>query len=418
MKYIISTFLLAVSASSNVLLGNISTTNYNNQVAGLKTTKLPLVDFSFQVDQEVRTTTNCNNQGDDLDCYLMMDPTTLEEGAGVLGEGLGVFGKKATSAQTSVGTTSASRSPVGNSSSSVTGSGKIDTDAVAEENSPSVECARGSTNRWGNQSRFDNYFAGIAPSSFLISRMRGPLISPIACSLQPITSVQPVFLIATKQKQGTGMEGSDQTVVDISVISAEARETIARVTGQIEETKQALARASAKIKGNESYSWLSVGESFQAVKAYKVKAIEAQEVGKAALAGGYREAATTSQRAADQWRLAAQTFAAGKGYEGLTHQSAGVSFEKIACDQGRMIEMQEAGKEALAAGYQEAVAGCQEAAEALQRAVDQRKESAQAKVSELERIYSFVPSRTSSAERSRCDSKESGGGYLACRLNS
>ena len=142
MKKIIPTFFLVVSASTNFLFGNI-TTNYNNQVTGnseqalsreqrtgcrvqlidSRKRELGLEDYIGQ-QANITTnyelpTTNCNNQGAGLDCYLMMDPAELkniEEGI----EGVkGSSGKVGISSKV-VDTISAIDSPVRSSSSSVT----------------------------------------------------------------------------------------------------------------------------------------------------------------------------------------------------------------------------------------------------------------------------------------------------------
>src|SRR3990167_8058004 len=115
MKKIIPSFLLAASASSSLLLAQDNgervkpTTNY----------ELP--------------TTNCNTSDQDLRCYLMMDPSTLEEGAEVLGEELGLFEKKTTSPKTALGTTAATPSSMGNSPSSATISGQGVVNTMGEE---------------------------------------------------------------------------------------------------------------------------------------------------------------------------------------------------------------------------------------------------------------------------------------------
>src|SRR3990167_2683375 len=45
------------------------------------------------------STANCDNLGQDLSCHLMMTPSTLEEGTKVVGEALGVFGKRTITAE-------------------------------------------------------------------------------------------------------------------------------------------------------------------------------------------------------------------------------------------------------------------------------------------------------------------------------
>src|SRR3990167_2965727 len=122
MKKIISFILLAASASCTILFAQAEnrleatnqvrgcrlqvvasnqTTNYRLQIEDNNKTELSSED---QIEQGAQTTTNYelrtanyNDQGNDLDCYLMMDPEKLkqlEEGTEALGEGLGVFGKR------------------------------------------------------------------------------------------------------------------------------------------------------------------------------------------------------------------------------------------------------------------------------------------------------------------------------------
>ncbi|HLB32949.1 MAG TPA: hypothetical protein VJK54_01820, partial [Chthoniobacterales bacterium] len=64
MKKIIPLFLLAVSASSSLLLAQDNA-------------------------QRVESTANCNNSDQDMSCYLMMDPLTIEEGTKAIGKAFG-----------------------------------------------------------------------------------------------------------------------------------------------------------------------------------------------------------------------------------------------------------------------------------------------------------------------------------------
>src|SRR3990167_2519763 len=121
------------------------------QGAGSKTTELPSGRLSFQVNQGGETTTNYelpttnrNNRGGNLDCYLMMDPLTLGKGAGTLGEELGVFGKKAAPSKAAITVTAVACSPVRNSafsSSSAMASGQraVEATAVSVDDSTTEE---------------------------------------------------------------------------------------------------------------------------------------------------------------------------------------------------------------------------------------------------------------------------------------
>src|SRR3990167_6756091 len=83
-KKIISTFLLAVAASSSLLLAQ----DHNQGIGNRAKNRLERTERVFAINN----TTNCNNSGKDLSCHLMMNPS-IEEGAQVLGEALRVFGK-------------------------------------------------------------------------------------------------------------------------------------------------------------------------------------------------------------------------------------------------------------------------------------------------------------------------------------
>ena len=122
----------------------------------------------------------------------------------------------------------------------------------------------------------------------------------------------------------------------------------------------------------ESHSWEMEAQSLQKKANYQAKASEAQNAEKEELSVGYREAAAMSQRAADQCKLAAQTHIAGKKEEGFCWDREAQSLQKKANYQAKMSEAEEAGKTMLAAGYQEAIT-------ILQGAADQSKESALAK---------------------------------------
>ena len=75
------------------------------QGTGAEMAELPLED---QIRQRTKTTTNCelrtvncDNQGDNLDCHLMMDPQEIEEAEKTLKKGLGISNKKTSPARPS-----------------------------------------------------------------------------------------------------------------------------------------------------------------------------------------------------------------------------------------------------------------------------------------------------------------------------
>src|SRR3990167_3308722 len=92
MKFILS--LLAILFSTNFLFSQAERRLEEadqrlkaiNQGIEVEMVELSSKDLSFQIDQGVKSTTNyeppitnCSNQGDDLDYYLMMNSSTVED---------------------------------------------------------------------------------------------------------------------------------------------------------------------------------------------------------------------------------------------------------------------------------------------------------------------------------------------------
>src|SRR3990167_4160653 len=118
MKKIISFILLTASASCTILFAQAEnrleatnqvrgcrlqlvatnqTTNYRLQVEDNNKIEL---SSECQIRQQAKPTTNCelrttncNNSGTDLSCYLMMNPSSIEEGTKAVGEALGIVGR-------------------------------------------------------------------------------------------------------------------------------------------------------------------------------------------------------------------------------------------------------------------------------------------------------------------------------------
>src|SRR3990167_7392674 len=107
-----------------------------DHTVGRRSTELPLVDLSFQIDRGGKTTTNCelrttncDSLGQDLSCHLMMDPAELkniENGTKAIGEVLGLFGKEAVATETAV----------------VTGAGRSDIERVISSSNDSHQVLR------------------------------------------------------------------------------------------------------------------------------------------------------------------------------------------------------------------------------------------------------------------------------------
>ena len=110
---------------------------------------------------------------------------------------------------------------------------------------------------------------------------------------------------------------------------------------------------------------------FQKKAEYQVKAAEALEAGKQILALGYQVGAETYQKTADQSRLLGEICSSGeaKSYyrmEGSPYSTWESFLEEKAAYQVKVAETQEAGEKTLAVAYQDGV-------EAFQRAADQCK---------------------------------------------
>src|SRR3990167_9552833 len=102
------------------VVGTNQGAEYKVQRTGSKTAELTLED---QIKQGTKTSTNCqlptancNNQGDNLDCHLMMNPSSIEEGTKAIGEALGIVGRGEEAA--GVSSTSEGRGDVARISSS------------------------------------------------------------------------------------------------------------------------------------------------------------------------------------------------------------------------------------------------------------------------------------------------------------
>src|SRR3990167_1163440 len=167
MKKIIPFFLLAVSASSSFFLAQaqnrlevrgdrlektenqskdyrledrleeIESQIKDNRKYALRLENQICLGADVTTNYELQTT-NCNNQGDDLDCYMTMDPAELkplEEGVENLRGVFGLSGESATSSQVVV-------NPAASLHSSVESGCKYSVN-------PSVEYAKGSTDKIG-----------------------------------------------------------------------------------------------------------------------------------------------------------------------------------------------------------------------------------------------------------------------------
>ena len=133
-----------------------------------------------------------------------------------------------------------------------------------------------------------------------------------------------------------------------------------------------------------TFNWYDAGKSFQSSIDYRIKACEAEESGKLALATGYREAAAISEIGANQRKLAAESHVAAQKFsnstcydeetlfiisyvgrkdnEGFSWGWGGKALQFQADYQAKAYEAEEVGKLILAAGYREVATTLQYAA--------------------------------------------------------
>ena len=152
----------------------------------------------------------------------------------------------------------------------------------------------------------------------------------------------------------------------------EAALTSQKAADQLELSKQKIKEK----KWSERKNLHLEANSLQLKAEYQVKASEAQELRKTILAVSYREAAATSQRAADQYQQVALASITGAEKEGSrwhwiekSLQAVGKSLQEKADYQVKAGEAQEIEKAQLAVGYREAAATSEKAAEQYQQAV-------------------------------------------------
>ena len=162
--------------------------------------------------------------------------------------------------------------------------------------------------------------------------------------------------------QVKAIQAGEDGNTELTAVYREASE-ISRAA--VEQCKQAVLLHTTETMST-SLNWNWSGMAFQKHADYLVKMVEAQQAGKTMLAAGYREAAKASYKQAEQWKQSAEIKIAQKGIEGVSFDYAAISLAELSEYQVRAAEAQEAGKTALAASYREVVETYQKAAEQLQ----------------------------------------------------
>ncbi|HLB34447.1 MAG TPA: hypothetical protein VJK54_09475, partial [Chthoniobacterales bacterium] len=302
-------------------------TDNREQVRKKSKKTLPL---EYQIRQRAKVTTNyelptanCNSQGNDLDCYLMMDPGELkniEEGIENLKGGFGFSGKTAVVKTTAMG------SPVGSSSSSAMILGKGGVEATAAlTTEESAESSQGNNlilSDWCLQSKADY--------------------------------------------QAKAAEAKDAGKNDLSRGYLEAATTLGLAADQY--------RQSIHYKSSEGSAQITIlkksGKSLQSKAEYQSKAAEAKDSGRNSIAVSYSEAAAASELAAEQFKQAVKIHDDNIIIDhGDSFEDLGSSLQAKADYQAKAAKVTDSGKNALATVYLEAVTISELAAEQFKQAV-------------------------------------------------
>src|SRR3990167_9513580 len=120
--------------------------------------------------------------------------------------------------------------------------------------------------------------------------------------------------------------------------------------------------------GTSTDAWRGTANSLEKTSKYWTKEDQAEGEGKATLAAGYREAAAITQRSADKYQAIVERGVKGVSKEEIFGWEGGLSLQKQADYQVKAIEAEEAGKAQLATTYREAAALSEKAAEQYEQA--------------------------------------------------
>ena len=302
-KKIIPIILLATSVSSNLLLAQatireqgagdrgqdknrleainqvrgcrlqvVGANQAADQTIGSRRTELPIGEIrqgaKITTNYELRTT-NCNNSGTDLSCYLMMNPSTLEEGTEALGEGLGFFGK------TDVG---------------------VKADCKHSVN-PSVECAPINHQSSSNSACSSRHLL-LSPTAAAVSS---------TYSLQPTASIRSVDRIVTQRvemKEGD----KDKAIAQARDQSAFAKTEAIRATEQSDKAKAATEEDD---NDSESSAWDRVAFKLGQASESWDKVSETLTRGNQEVASLWRKAAEKESAFAEECKQIVLAFAEG-----------------------------------------------------------------------------------------------------------
>ncbi|HLB34211.1 MAG TPA: hypothetical protein VJK54_08255, partial [Chthoniobacterales bacterium] len=167
-----------------------------------------------------------------------------------------------------------------------------------------------------------------------------------------------------KEKEAKARETSKIT------LAAGYREAIEISLKAVERYKQAaeIARQRQEKDRDAIFEWQNTAKSLEKQADYKAKEAEAQAAGKMILVAGYREAAETSCKAAEQYKQAAEAYVAEKTKEADSRKWTGDLLQKQADYQANGIEAKDIAKMTLSVAYREA-------SEILGKAIEQYQQS-------------------------------------------
>ena len=343
-------------------------------------------------------TTNCNNSGTDLSCYLMMNPEEISKAENALG----FSGRKPLPPRkTRFSSIEASTSSNQQSSSSTTIVGKRkrqDDEETTEMNNEenALLGKEGEEISWsgaGSSAHFSADYQLKALEAEKAGKMTlatgyreaaATLEQATNCfeeAAEPCAKGGDITLHSQSISSWNWAGKSLQAKADYEAKASEAEEAgnaiLAagyRETGVTLEQAANLFKEAVQAYNEEDHGeafcigecWDLAGKSLQAKVDYQAKASEAEEEGKAILPAGYRKAATISEQASNWFKDKVQFYAKGSCniYNIISFYSTGTLLQLKADYHARASETEEVGKTTLAAGCREAVA-------IYQKAVDQ-----------------------------------------------
>src|SRR3990167_5691748 len=455
MKKIISFTLFAVSASSSLLLaqseskqvtvyrlqaaGSNSETACREQIANNRKVKLLSEN---QVNQQAGTTTNyeprttnCDNSGTDLNCYLMMNPETIQGFEEVLkvsrnpfflseacseretlnaAQVLPIEGECSISTIISSEGNVIENTPQDNKNSYFVNYKDVDKNFTnikekisaiisqiettkqaskekrGGENSylwdriaTKLEQARDSWNKvhelmdQGKEERASLWRKVAEESEVSAERMRELIGSYILGKKETAEQLEKETWNAYYLSDAATWSLKSEELEKASLMEGEKEGFWRGLAEQYQvaaDCEKKASEAHLADKDSERNSWAWTGRLIHSSAEYQIKADKARESQKPILEADYREIAATFQCAADQYKKSAETYIAEKDGEGTSRYWAGNSLQSVGSYQIKASEAREAGKVMLAEGYKNAISISHRAADQHQQATERKAE--------------------------------------------